>query len=151
MMKTNRIGLLLALIAWIGGAEAADSALPEDPREAVEMPALQRALLREDMVQHMAAFNEVFGLVNEGKLKEAADLAETGLGFSSMGKHAARTQGQGPGRFMPEGMRATAIGMHKAASEFAEVAKQGDRAAAYKALEPVMGACVACHAGYRLK
>jgi len=117
----------------------------------VEMPPLQRALMREDMLHHLTALNEVLGLLNAGKLQQAADLAEADMGMGSMGKHAAKTMGQGPGRFMPEGMRGIGIGMHEAASAFAEVARKGDRDAAYRALEPVTGACVACHAGYRLQ
>ena len=115
------------------------------------MPTLQRSLMREDMVHHLAALNEVLVLLNAGQLKESADVAEADMGLSSMGKHAARTQGKGPGRFMPDGMRAIGIGLHTSASEFAGIARKGDRAAAYNALESVTGACVACHAGYRLK
>jgi len=129
----------------------AEPALPEDARQLVEMPPLQRALMREDMLHHLTALNEVLGLVNAGKLQQAADLAEADMGVSSMGKHAAKTMGAGPGRFMPDGMRAIGIGMHKAASEFSNVARKGDRDAAFRALEPVTGACVACHAGYRLQ
>jgi hypothetical protein len=139
-------------MALAGSAALADAPTPpEDPRQAVEMPPLQRALMREDMLHHLTALHEVLGLLSANKLKEAAELAEADMGVSSMGKHAAKTQGMGPGRFMPEGMRSIGIGMHKAASEFAEVAKKGDRAAAYQAMVPVTGACVACHAGYRLK
>lgn len=150
-MNLIRTFVLGALAVSSLTAVAADPAMPKDTRQAVSMPPLQRALIREDMLHHLVAFNEVLGLLNAGKLKEAAEVAERDMGVSSMGKHAAHTQGMGPGRFMPNEMRAVGIGMHKAASEFAEVAKKGDREAAYKALESVTGACVACHAGYRLK
>jgi hypothetical protein len=115
------------------------------------MPALQRALIREEMLDHLAALNEVLADLSANRLNAAADVAEQRLGLGSMGKHAARTAGQGPGRFMPEAMRSIGIGMHQAASEFAKVARTGDRDAAYRALQPVVGACVACHAGFRLR
>jgi hypothetical protein len=146
-----RLPFLIFLTLVAAFPVRAEPAMPEDARQVVEMPPLQRALMREDMLHHLAALNEVLGLLNAGKLQEAADLAEADMGLNSMGKHAAKTQGMGPGRFMPDGMRGIGIGMHKAASEFAEVARRGDRAAAYRALEPVTGACVACHAGYRLQ
>ena len=146
-----RLPSLLFLTLFAMASAWAEPTLPEDARQVVEMPPLQRALMREDMLHHLTALNEVLALLNAGKLEEAAGLAEADMGLSSMGKHAAKTQGRGPGRFMPEAMRGIGIGMHKAASEFAEVARRGDRAAAYQALEPVLGACVACHAGYRLQ
>ncbi|MEW5893775.1 MAG: cytochrome c [Pseudomonadota bacterium] len=130
---------------------AAEAKLPEDGRVLVKMPPLQQTLMRQDMVEHLSALHAVLGLMAEGKLDQAAELAEKALGVSSMGKHAAATGGQGPGRYMPEAMRGIGVGMHQAASEFARVAKQGDRAAAYRALEPVTAACAACHNGFRIR
>ncbi len=149
-MRLTRLPLLLLTLAPALAA-AAEPAPPEDPRTLVQMPALQQALMREEMVDSLAALNEVLGHLAAGRLKEAGATAEQRLGLSTMGKHAARTGGRGPGRFMPEAMRGIGVGMHRAASEFAEVAAKGDRAAAYRALEPVTAACVACHVGYRLR
>ncbi|TCJ11788.1 cytochrome C [Parasulfuritortus cantonensis] len=145
------IHLLIAVVLSAAAPAAGAEDVPADTREAVAMPPLQRALVREEMIQNLATLNDLLGLIAAGKLAEAADRAERELGFASMGKHAARTQGMGPGRFMPDAMRATGFAMHEAASEFAKVARQGDRAAAYAALQPVTEACVACHVGYRLK
>ncbi|NWG85984.1 MAG: cytochrome c [Hydrogenophilaceae bacterium] len=146
------IRLLILLAALLPGLViAAEAKLPEDPRTLVEMPLLQQALMRQDMVEHLSALNNVLGFLAAGKLKEAAAIAEKELGVSSMGKHAAATGGQGPGRFMPEAMRGIGLGMHQAASEFAEVAKKGNKAAAYRALEPVTAACAACHSGFRIR
>lgn len=148
MVKLH-IGLFLSLFS--ASALAAETAPPVDPRIGVEMPAHQRALVREDMIDHLAALNEVLVELGAGRLVAAADIAEPRLGVSSMGKHAAATGGKGPGRFMPAEMRAMGQGMHQAASEFARVARTGDREAALKALQPVLGGCVACHASYRLR
>ena len=148
-MVKLRIGLFLSLLS--ASALAVEPAPPVDTRIAVEMPALQRALMREDMVDHLAALNEVLVELGAGRLAAAADIAEQRLGVSSMGKHAAATGGKGPGRFMPAEMRAMGQGMHQDASEFARVARTGDRAAALQALQPVLGGCVACHVSYRLR
>jgi hypothetical protein len=139
------------IVVLLPSLAPAQSAPPEDPRTVVDMPGLQRALIREEMLDHLAALNEILADLSANQLNAAADIAEQKLGLSSMGKHAARTAGQGPGRFMPEAMRSIGIGMHQAASEFAKVARGGNRDAAYQALQPVVGACVACHAGFRLR
>lgn len=144
-----RMGLFLSLLS--ASALAAESAPPADARIAVEMPALQRALMREDMIDHLAALNEILVELGAGRLAAAADIAEQRMGVSSMGKHAKVAGGRGPGRFMPADMRAMGQGMHQAASEFARVARTGDREAALQALQPVLGGCVACHASYRLR
>ena len=151
MTVRQRARPLLLLAAMFPTLVSAQPPPAEDPRTAVDMPALQRALMREDMLDHLIALDEILGDLSANQLNAAADVAEERLGLSSMGKHAARTGGQGPGRFMPEAMRSIGIGMHRAASEFANVARTGNRDAAYQALQPVVGACVACHAGFRLR
>lgn len=40
--------------------------------------------------------------------------------------------------------------MHRAASRFARKSEEGDLAEAYKALQEVTAACVACHTAYRV-
>ncbi len=54
-------------------------------------------------------------------------------------------------RFMPEGMRDAGTAMHRAASRFALKAQEGDPLTVYRALAEITAACVACHAGYRVK
>jgi Cytochrome C' len=143
--------LPILLTVLLPAVSLAQAPVPEDTRTVVDMPALQQALIRQDMLDHLIALEAILGDLSSNQLNAAADIAEGRLGLSSTGKHAARTAGQGPGRFMPEAMRSIGIGMHKSASEFAKVARTGDRDAAYKALQPVVGACVACHAGFRLR
>ena len=142
---------LFLIVALLPSLAPAQSPPPDDPRTAVNMPALQRALIREEMLDNLVALNEILADLSANKPNAAADVAEQKLGLGSMGKHAARTAGQGPGRFMPDSMRSIGIGMHQAASEFAKVARTGNRDAAYRALQPVVGACVACHAAFRLR
>lgn len=151
MTIAKRHPLPLILVGLLPALSLAQSSPPDDPRTAVDMPALQRALIREEMLGQLVALNEILADLSSNQLNAAADIAEQRIGLSSMGKHAARTAGQGPGRFMPDAMRSIGIGMHQAASDFAKVARGGDRDAAYLALQPVVGACVACHSGFRLR
>ncbi len=133
------------------GALAQDVPVPEDTRQMVTMPPISRAVLREDMIDHLGALNEILGLLAADKLKEAGEVAEKRMGRSTMGKHAARTRGQGPGRYMPQEMHAIGIAGHDAASEFAKVAATGDKAKALAALQGLTSTCVACHASYRTR
>jgi hypothetical protein len=41
--------------------------------------------------------------------------------------------------------------MHQSASRFARTAQEGDALPAYRALTEVTEACVACHAGYKIR
>jgi hypothetical protein len=147
------VHLFVAAALWFcaGIAAAQEPPIPEDPRQLVTMPAISQAVLREEMIDNMGALHEILALLAQNKLKEAADIAEQRLGRSSMGKHAARTRGQGPGRYMPDAMRGIGLTMHDAASEFANTARSGDQAKAYAALQQVTANCVACHAAYRTR
>jgi len=120
-----------------------------DLRQLVSMPDQAREFMRKDMLDHLSALNEIIGYLASNNLDAAADVAETRMGRSSMGKH--RGTGMGPGRFMPLEMRNLGWGMHDAASEFSQIAKQGDLKSAYSALQKVTGSCVACHYSYRTR
>jgi cytochrome c556 len=55
---------------------------------------------------------------------------------------------------MPQGMQDAGTAMHRSASRFAAAAQEsaatGDIKPALVALSRLSGACVACHAGYRV-
>lgn len=55
------------------------------------------------------------------------------------------------GRYMPKAMKMLGKNMHGAAIEFSEVAREGDSAAALKALRKITASCVACHQAYRIE
>lgn len=120
-----------------------------DSRQLVSMPEQARRLMQQDMLDHLAALNEVIGYLANGELASAAEVAESRMGKSSMGRH--RATGMGPGRFMPLAMRNMGWGMHESASEFSDIAKTGDVKAAYNALQKVTASCVACHFSYRVR
>ena len=146
------LGLLLALHPAYGDEAAGNQSQANgpqegDPRQLVSMPVQARRLMRQDMLDHLAALNEIVAYLAGNNLTGAAEIAETRMGKSSMGKH--RTTGMGPGRFMPPAMRNLGWGMHESASEFARVAKEGDLKRALSALQKVTASCVACHYSYR--
>jgi hypothetical protein len=123
----------------------------QDHRQLIAMPELPRALMRTDMQNHLVALNEIFGYLAENNLDAAAETAEKRLGQSAMGKHAVVARGRGPGRFMPDAMRQVGWEMHAAASEFAQVVKEGDTVKTYTALQKLMSTCVACHMSFRTR
>jgi cytochrome c556 len=139
--------LLLAALP----ALAQPPAPPQDARQLVTMPDLPRSLMRSDMLDHLAALNEIIGYLAENNLAAAGETAEKRMGQSTMGKHAAIARGQGPGRFMPETMQQMGWNMHDSATEFAKVAKGGDQAKAFAALQQLTTSCVACHMSFRTR
>lgn len=146
----KKIFLALMLLPSIHSASAAEPA-GGDMRQLVAMPPEAQAIMRADMIDHLAALNEVLGYLADDKLEAAAEAAETRIGRSAMGRNMGKARGMGPGRFMPDAMRSLGWGMHDAASEFARVAKSGDKLKAYAALQPVTASCVACHLSFRTR
>lgn len=117
----------------------------EDLRIFVPMPPAARQIMRDQMKQFLASLSGIQGLLADGELKRAGELAEETMGRTEQGKH----RGQGPGRYMPVPMRNLAWGMHDAASKFAETTATGDVMASYQALQNIQNSCVACHFSYR--
>jgi len=126
-------------------SEAEAKAPVEDSRVYVPMPPAARKIMRDQMKQFLVTLSGVQGLLADGKLAQAGELAETTMGLTEQGKH----RGQGPGRYMPIPMRNLAWGMHEAASEFAETTKTGDVIASYRSLQKLQNSCVVCHFSYR--
>lgn len=157
----KKAGLLLPLAIALSGlaptinaepavaTDSVDTAATGDTRQLVSMPAEVREIMRTDMLDHLAALNSIIGLLTENDLQAAAEMAESRMGKSSMGKH--RATGLGPGRFMTLEMRNIGWSMHEAASELAQAAEQGDSKGAWSALQKVTSACVACHYSYRTR
>ena len=127
------------------------AAVAEDARQLVKLPAPAQEALREEMQGNLVALNEVLSLIAAGKIKEAGEAAETKLGMSAMGRHRDKPFDARPGPHMPPAMHGIGMDGHKAASEFATVAKTGDRDKALALLPNLTGACVACHFSYRTR
>lgn len=125
------------------------SSLPSqaDSREMVELPEMMRTHMLGNMRDHMAAINEILEHLSKDELEKAADVAESRLGFSSLESHGASHIA----KFMPEGMSAAGTAMHRAASQFARIAQEGEVLPAYQKLKDITAACVACHSGYKVR
>lgn len=135
--------LVCAVFCFISSLSWAE----EDSRQWVKMPEMMQAHMLGSMRQHLETINLILLQLSSGELDKAADTAEQNLGMSSLDKHGAEHLA----KFMPEQMRETGTSMHRAASRFALKAQEGDMLPAYAALQEITSACVACHAGYRIR
>lgn len=144
-MKTNHTHLLAALMSVFLILITSSVSSEEDKRKLVEMPKMMQEHQLTNMRDHLMAIDEILMNMAEGELDKAADVAEARLGMSSLSTHGASHMAQ----VIPKEMGAIGTSMHKAASRFALKAQEGDALPAYKALQEVTAACVACHAGFR--
>ncbi len=127
------------------------AAVAEDSREAVRFTPQAQATLSQEMRDNLVALHEVLNMLAAGQPAIAGEIAEAKLGVSAMGKHRLAAAEARPGPQMPAAMHAMGVDGHKAASEFASVAKTGDRDKALAMLPKLTGSCVACHASYRVQ
>ncbi|MGE0416099.1 MAG: hypothetical protein AB7O80_04770 [Acetobacteraceae bacterium] len=122
-----------------------------DSRVLVNLPDPLAAHMLANMRDHLLALREIQDSLGQGQADRAAHIAETRLGMSSLDLHGAHEVAQ----FMPPGMQQAGTAMHKAASRFAivvtDAAVTGDMKPVFSALADITAACVACHAGYRVK
>lgn len=119
----------------------------DDTRQMVTLPEMMQAHMLANMRDHLATLNQILAALGSDDLDQAADLAESRLGMSSLEKHGAEHLAQ----FMPPEMRQLGTNMHKAASRFARKAQEGESLPAYQMLTDITAACVACHAAYRIR
>ena len=140
--------LLLTFAAmWSAPIHAAEA----DGRQLVEMPPEARAELRAEMLDFQTALHLIVGALAEQQFATAAEIGETKMGISAMGRHRNAAPNARPGMFMPNDMHAIARSMHTASSDFAKTAKSGDTSKALSSLSAVTGTCVACHRSYRIQ
>lgn len=134
------VALLLSLVMATASAE-------NDQRELVKLPPMMQQHMMSNMRDHLAALDEILKSMATDDMDKAADIAESRLGMTSLKSHGASHMA----KFMPEGMRAIGTSMHRAASRFALKVQEGDPIPAYRELSGITSACVACHAGYRIR
>lgn len=108
---------------------------------------MMQQYMMSNMRDHLSTINIILKNLASDKLDEAAEIAETRLGMTSLKSHNASKMA----KFMPEYMRKSGTRMHRAASRFALKAQEGDLQSAYNALTDVTTACVACHSSYRIR
>ena len=119
----------------------------DDSRQLVELPEMMQEHMLANMRDHLLVINEILIYLGDDKLDEAADVAESRLGMSSLKLHGASHMASR----MPAGMQQMGTSMHRAASRFALKAEEGAALPAYSALSEVTSACVACHSSYRIR
>jgi hypothetical protein len=121
-----------------------------DVRELVHFPDAMREHMLGNMRDHLKALQEINEAMGRGNANAAARIAEQRLGMSAMKLHGAHEIAP----FMPQGMQDVGASMHHAASRFAialqDAETSDDLKPALSALGDVMGACVGCHARYRV-
>jgi len=138
----------LHVIALILLVFASSTSIADDKsRQLVEFPEMMQQHMMSNMRDHLVAINEILINMADGQLDQAAEVAESRLGMSSLESHGASHMA----KFMPEGMRQAGTSMHRAASRFALKAQEGDVLPAYNALSEITSACVVCHSGYRIR
>jgi hypothetical protein len=102
-------------------------------------------------LRRIFALEEITRYLANQKYDEAAEVAESRLGMSSLELHGASHLGE----FMPKEMGDIGTSMHRAASRFALVAidaeLDGGLNKAFSALSDVMSQCVACHSAYKIQ
>ena len=136
-----------SMAAFVTGPARAEG----DTRQVVELPELMQRHMLANMRDHLESLNEILVALSTNNFDQAARIAETRLGMSSLDAHGAEVMG----RFMPESMRALGLRMHRAASNFAHEAQEASVDGAHErslvALAEVTRYCVACHASFRLR
>lgn len=122
-----------------------------DGRQLVNFPEQMKEHTLSNMRDHLLALQEIQTALANSDYDRAADIAETRLGMTALTAHGAHESS----KYMPRGMQDAGSAMHRSASRFATTAKDasvtGEIKPAVGALAEVMGACVSCHSGYRLK
>ena len=136
------------------GAGTPQAATAADAREFVRLPAPMQEHMLANMRDHLATLSEITGDLADGKLDAAAKLAEQRLGMSSLSLHDAAHMAP----FMPQPMQDIGTSMHRAASRLAITIQDADVAPSVESMAKVnrglhelTSACVACHAGYRIR
>lgn len=139
----NRIIFFLLIICTTLTVQA-------DERSKVDFPSMMRDHMLGNMRDHLSALQEITAYLASAEYDQAADVAESRLGMSSMALHGAAHMA----KIMPAEMAAIGTEMHRAASRFALSARDADidggLAKAFGALSEVMQQCVACHSAYRV-
>jgi len=144
MKMTKNVSLITVIVCLLIGSTTSAN---EDSREYVKLPEMMQQHMMSNMRDHLATLNIILKDLSSDKLDEAADIAESRLGMTSLKLHNASHMA----KFMPEGMQQAGTNMHRAASRFALKAQEGDLLPAYYALTEITSACVACHSGYRIR
>lgn len=102
-----------------------------------------------NMRDHLLTITEIQEALSSDAFEQAAEIAETRIGMSSLTSHNASHMAP----YMTKAMHDIGTRMHSAASRFAIIAQEcavdGDVKRAIGGLSRVTQQCVACHAAFR--
>ncbi len=113
-----------------------------DDRTSLNLPAPMRAMQKRMMRDHLAAVNEIVGLIAEDRFDKASRIAHARLGLTPEMKRMCD-------RFENADFRAMGLAFHRRADELGEVLKTRNTKRSLAALHRVMNSCVQCHATFR--
>jgi len=113
-----------------------------DERTSLNLPAPMRAMQKRMMREHLAAVNDIVGLIADGRFDEASRIAHARLGLTPEMKQMCN-------RFENADFRAMGLEFHRRADELGEVLKTRNAKRSLAALHRVMNSCVQCHAAFR--
>jgi len=136
-------GIVFAALAALGASAGAQ----DDSRVLVKLPAPMQEHMLGNMRDHLQTLDAITRALAEGRWSDAAETAEKRLGVSSLAAHGAEHMAP----YMPKAMQAIGTAMHRAASDFAVHAAEGDLQQSVKQLGAITHQCVACHAAYRIR
>ena len=149
-MMYKSIGLLIAASLLASSIANADT----DQRKLVKFPAPMRTHMLGNMRDHLTALHEIQAALAARKLDQAADIAETRIGMSSLASHHAAQMAP----YMPQPMQDMGTTMHRAASRLAIVLQDAAVSPSVdsmrdvnRVLHEVTTACTGCHASYRIR
>ena len=123
--------------------------LTPDYRLLVEMPEDSRLLLRKEMLKNLQTLNIALTYIDNGDFEAAAELTESSMGKSSMGKY--KGMSNRPGKYFPEAFHDMGHAMHGAASDFSVATKTGDPKKIIHSLSVLTSYCSGCHSGMRVE
>ena len=150
-LKTSIFSTLVLSGLALAQHHHGNGAPTKDIRVAVEYPSAMKEHTLTSMRDHLLAISQIQEAMGNGQYDKAANIAETRLGKTALKTHNAYENS----KFMPKGMQEIGTQMHQSASKFAiEVQNSGatgDIKPALVALSKTTQACVACHAGYKIK
>jgi len=122
-----------------------------DVRQAVRVPRIIMDRILTDMRGYLQGLQEIQMALSRQEYDRAADLAENHVGMSVLVLHRSHEVA----KYVPKSFQEFGVAMHRAASRLAiavgDVAVTGNVNPALASFSEVMGACVACHAVYRLQ
>lgn len=122
-----------------------------DARQAVRVPRIIRDRILTDMRGYLQGLQEIQMALSKQEYDRAAGLAENHVGMSVLVLHRSHEVA----KYVPKSFQEFGVAMHRAASRLAiavgDVAVTGNVNPALASFSEVMGACVACHAVYRLE